>query len=115
MPFTFCLPGTTGHHAPLLHHPCGASPVPPPHLLSPSSRSLTQAEPLTEFQAVHGSCTAAELLPSGTHCAAGYQDGVLRLFNVARAALVWACPAHPSPCIKILAHPTQPMVLSASR
>ncbi|KAI8472679.1 MAG: hypothetical protein J3K34DRAFT_519551 [Monoraphidium minutum] len=47
--------------------------------------------------------------------AAGYADGCLRLFDASRHVIVWSVERHPSPVVALAWHPSQPLLLSASR
>ena len=46
----------------------------------------------------------------------GYEDGALRLFDLRRRAVLWGAAARrPSPVVAVAAHPSRPVLLSASR
>jgi hypothetical protein len=111
-----------------LHTRC----LPPP----PSAPRRRQALPAAEFRS-DAACTAARFAPDcgsltaggaggegygaaaagHPRLAAGYADGCLRLLGLVRggAAVLWSAVRHASPVVALEWHPTQPLLLSASR
>lgn len=80
-----------------------------------------------EFAAGTACCQAA-FLPAGlegpatgtsssssSKIVAGYADGCLRCYDVGTCCVTWSSVRHPASIVALLAHPTQPLVMAASR
>jgi hypothetical protein len=72
------------------------------------------ASPAAELQS-EVPCTAVQFTPAGSHCAAGYADGSLRLYDMRHNTIMWSVGRHPAPVAAVLCHPDQPLIMSASR
>lgn len=91
---------------------------------------LLQALPLAEFRSGQP-VSAMAFLPGCRGCAVGYADGRLALFDLTAAGVAegrsrvgdgagvgvirWSVVRHASPVISLTLHPSQPLLMSASR
>jgi hypothetical protein len=117
------LPGGT-------HHKTGTRQHGPPLPYTQPQNCLSQAVPLVEF-AAGATCCQAAFLPAGlgapvpgtsttsssssSKIVAGYADGCLRCYDVGACCVTWSSVRHPASIVALLAHPTQPLVMAASR
>mgnify|MGYP001811202723 CR=1 FL=1 len=76
------------------------------------------AAELPATDAADAACAAGAEATGGAtgwpRLAAGYADGCVRVFDVARRAIIWGVVRHPSPVVALVSSAVNPLVLSAS-